>query len=212
MRFFLNGTDMGLAFSGASLVSVVQEFQLKASEQRLVEPGFCPALSIEEGEAVVINYGHRTFKYPPDSAFGWTAVKTAMLDLMFAQTSDDVDEVPEQEEETPADNDVAEESHHKELEPDVAQPPASSFHEPEPEPINKSQGKDVEGASGDGEDPSTLNQMPAADEESDVTGLDDQDLNGFESEDALAALGMRKLKASLEMRGLKAGYELVRLT
>lgn len=33
------------------------------------EPGFFPAISLEEGEAVVVNLGQSTFAYPPPEGF-----------------------------------------------------------------------------------------------------------------------------------------------
>ncbi|CAM9271120.1 unnamed protein product [Ectocarpus sp. 6 AP-2014] len=68
MRFSLNGQDMGVAFDGVKLAPAAAE-PGSSSLGLKVEPGFFPALSLEEGEAVTVNLGQSPFAHPPPDGF-----------------------------------------------------------------------------------------------------------------------------------------------
>ncbi|CAM9355733.1 unnamed protein product [Pylaiella littoralis] len=62
MSFTLNGKDMGVAFDGVKLAPARKATDKVALEG---EPGFFPALSLEEGEAVTVNLGQAPFVHAP---------------------------------------------------------------------------------------------------------------------------------------------------
>ena len=64
MGFTLNGISLGLAFSNIQFAAQKYATSSSSSEERSAM-GFYPALSLEDGEAVLLNIGQRPFSFRP---------------------------------------------------------------------------------------------------------------------------------------------------
>ena len=71
MAFTLNGEYLGEAFGHESLEGAIASFSSSSSNSSNSRPvGFYPAFSLEQGEALLINIGHKPFQYPPAPSIG----------------------------------------------------------------------------------------------------------------------------------------------
>lgn len=72
MSFSLNGVDMGVAFAEVTLAAASGTGVASSLEGDVLlkeQPGFFPAVSLEEGEAGVVNLGQEAFAYAPPDGF-----------------------------------------------------------------------------------------------------------------------------------------------